>query len=133
MKKIIGLFLLAGLFVALSAGTVSAALWHKTQVQVITKEQLTAKIAAGSVQVVNVLSPEHYNLGIIKGSLKIPLSELDKRAGELNKAKEVVTYCASYQCGASKEAAKKLAAMGFNVSAYEGGIKEWKESGLPTE
>ena len=103
-------------------------------VKTITKEEFSKKIAAGDpVQVVNVLTPDQYNRGIIKGSKKIPLEELDKRIQELDKTREVVTYCASYKCGASREAARKLAALGFNVRAYEGGIKEWKEAGLPLD
>lgn len=72
-------------------------------------------------------------LGLIQGSRKIPLAELDQRVGELDKARDVVTYCASDQCNASKQAAEKLVAQGFKVRAYEGGIKEWKEAGLPLE
>ncbi|MBI3458130.1 MAG: rhodanese-like domain-containing protein [Candidatus Rokubacteria bacterium] len=104
------------------------------QVKTITKEALRQKLDRGEpVQVVNVLDPKWYALGVIKGSRKIPLAELDQRAGELDKSREVVTYCASAECSASAEAAKKLAARGFRVSAYEGGIQEWKEAGLPTE
>lgn len=109
---------------------------HKqySDVKTISKEELSGKLTAGvPVQVVNVLNPDSYKLGIIKGSLKIPLKDLEKRAGELDKTREVVTYCASYRCRASGEAAHKLAGLGFNVRAYEGGIKEWKEAGLPVE
>lgn len=103
------------------------------QVETITKEELLKKMEEGQVQVVNVLDPEWYKLGIIKGSTRIPLDELDQRLSELDRAREVVTYCANTQCTASSEAAKKLAQRGFKVRAYEGGIKEWKEAGLPTE
>jgi len=103
------------------------------QVETITKEELLKKMKEGRVQVVNVLDPEWYKLGIIKGSKRIPLDELDQRLSELDRAREVVTYCANTQCTASSEAAKKLAQKGFKVRAYEGGIKEWKETGLPTE
>ena len=82
---------------------------------------------------VNVLGPQFYNLGVIPGSKKIPLNELDERTRELDPSKEVVTYCASSQCTASKLAAEKLLNQGFHVKAYEGGIKDWKEAGLPTE
>jgi rhodanese-related sulfurtransferase len=105
-----------------------------TALQTISKEELKGKLDRGEpVQVVNVLSPESYSMGLIKGSLKIPVAELDQRLGELDKSKEVVTYCASYQCHASRNAAEKLAGKGFNVRAYEGGIQEWKDSGLPLE
>ncbi len=103
-------------------------------VATISKEELFEKIQNKEpVQVVNVLSPEHYSLGFIQGSKKIPVAELDKRLNELDKDQEVVTYCASYDCPASGEAAEKLAAKGFKVKAYEGGIKEWREAKLPTE
>jgi rhodanese-related sulfurtransferase len=105
-----------------------------TQLRTITKEELSRKLSQGEpVQVVNVLDPEYYNLGVIKGSKKIPLDELDRRFNELDKSKEVVTYCANYQCTASRMAAEKLASKGFNVRAYEGGAKEWTEAGLPTD
>ena len=100
----------------------------------ITKEELKQKLEKGEpVQVVNVLDPKHYNMGLIKGSKKIPLDDLNKRVGELDKATEVVTYCANTQCTASSEAAKQLQAQGFHVKAYEGGIQEWKQAGYPTE
>tara|TARA_B100000315_G_scaffold239094_1_gene257519 strand:+ start:171 stop:548 length:378 start_codon:yes stop_codon:yes gene_type:complete len=103
-------------------------------VQTISKDELNEKLQSGeAIQVVNVLEPEWYKLGLIVGSKKIPLSELENRFGELDKSKEVVAYCANAQCSASSEAAKKLAEAGFNVKAYEGGIKEWRAAGLPTE
>lgn len=102
-----------------------------SSVQTITKEAL--KVQLGKVQVVNVLEPKWYELGFIKGSLKIPLSQLEQRAGELNKSQPVVTYCASYSCDSSTKAAQWLAAQGFDVRAYEGGIKEWTAAGLPVE
>ena len=104
-----------------------------TQLKTISKEELLPKIHQGGVQVVNVLDPKYYNLGIIQGSKKIPLKELDQRLHEMDKSKEIVTYCASVDCSASREAAKLLAAKGYNVRAYEGGIKEWKQANLPVE
>ena len=102
-------------------------------VATITKEELQQKLRAGGVQVVNVLEPEWYKLGMILGSKKIPLASLERRLCELDKSREVVTYCANSQCTASREAARFLAARGFAVRAYEGGIKEWKEASLPVE
>ncbi len=103
-------------------------------VKLITKEELNNKMQGNlRIQVVNVLDPQYYNLGFIKGSKRIPLDQLDTRLGELDKLQEVVTYCAGSECNASKRAAEKLAGLGFRASAYEGGIKEWKEAGLPTE
>jgi len=106
----------------------------KPNIKTITKEELAQKIKnVQPVQIVNVLDPKFYNLGFIKGSKKIPLDQLDSRLGELDKNIEVVTYCASYDCPASGQAAEKLLTKGFRVSAYEGGIKEWRVAGLPID
>ena len=100
----------------------------------ISREELCGKMKRNEpIQILNVLSPEYYNLGFIKGSRKIPLEELDRRMNELDKNKEVITYCAGVDCPASLKAAEKLAAKGFNVRAYEGGIKEWQQTHLPVE
>ncbi len=103
------------------------------EVKTVTKEELQEKLKQGKAQVVNVLEPKWDSLGSIQGSVKIPVSEIEKRAGELDKSREVITYCAGVECSASREGARKLAALGFNVRAYEGGVKEWKEAGLPVE
>lgn len=138
MKKIISVFIISlSLAVFLNAGTATA-MGKKHErypdVKTVSKEELLTKIQSGApVQVVNVLGPGAYKLGFIKGSLKIPYNEIEKRSGELDKSKEVVTYCANYHCAASRIAAHKLGQQGFNVRAYEGGIQEWKEAGLPTE
>jgi ArsR family transcriptional regulator len=106
----------------------------ETDVKIVTKDELKAMIDKHQAfQLVNVLAPEYYNLGVIKGSIKIPGAELEKRFTELDKAQDVVTYCADASCAASKKAAALLAAKGFTVSAYEGGAKEWKAAGLPLE
>ncbi len=82
--------------------------------------------------VVNVLSKDHYDECHIEGSINAPFDELEKHAQSWDKQKEIVVYCASYICSASKNAYHKLKKMGFtHVHAYEGGTKEWKEKGFP--
>lgn len=80
----------------------------------------------------NVLPAEKFNEAHIPNSVNIPLKQADfvaqveKAAG--SKDKKIVTYCASYECPASHDAAEKLETSKFtDVSAYEGGIKEWQE------
>jgi rhodanese-related sulfurtransferase len=105
-----------------------------SELQTITKEQLLQKINAKEpVQVVNVLEPAGYHMGFIAGSKKIPYTQLEQRLGELDKNKEVVTYCANTTCSASRNAAELLSGKGYRVRAYEGGINEWKAAGLPVE
>ncbi len=67
---------------------------------------------------------------MIKGSLHIPLRELGRRTGELDKHrnKEVICYCQSGN--RSLSAAAKLKKAGFTVANMKGGIAEWNSSGL---
>ena len=104
------------------------------EIKTITKDALNDKMRKGEpLQLINVLDPQYYSLGVIKGSVKIPLAELEKRSSELDRSKETVTYCASTECSASRKAAQMLTEKGFKVSAYEGGIKEWTAAKLPVE
>ena len=104
------------------------------EMKCITKNDLCEMMMKGRrVQLVNVLEPKQHDLGVIKGSHRIPLSELEKRCCDLDKAAEVVTYCADSSCSKSRQAAQILGAKGFKVCCYEGGVTEWKASGLPMD
>lgn len=63
--------------------------------------------------------------GTIKGSLHIPLHEINRRIDELEKhrEKEIICYCASGN--RSLSAAAKLRKQGFTVANLRGGIAEW--------
>ncbi|MBI3299870.1 MAG: rhodanese-like domain-containing protein [Elusimicrobia bacterium] len=107
---------------------------HATRLKELTKEELKQKIEGKEpFELVNVLSPEFYRLGVIKGSKKIPLSQLAGRFKELDKSKEVVTYCANPACDASHKAGELLSSKGFKVAVYKGGAEEWAAAGLPVE
>jgi rhodanese-related sulfurtransferase len=60
----------------------------------------------------------------IDGAKLIPLNELDARAKEVPKNKEVVVYCASGM--RSLFACRKLKGLGFtNIKNLSGGISQW--------
>lgn len=88
--------------------------------------------------VINVLSRDQYENAHIPGSINIPLMEegiggdfleqVFEAAGSYDK--RIVTYCASFNCTASTDAAKRLDAAGFKaVFDYKGGIQDWKDAG----
>ena len=86
---------------------------------------------------VDVLPKDSFEKAHISDAVNIPLSETDfvnqveQAAG--NKNRKVVVYCASSECPASHNAAEKLDEAGFkDVSAYEGGIREWLEKSGPS-
>lgn len=105
-----------------------------SEATMISKETLLERIAKGTpFQLVNVLDPKDYTLGMIKGSRKIPLAELPNRLNELDKSVDVVTYCSGPGCSASQKAAELLTEKGYRVNVYPGGIKEWVQAKLPLE
>lgn len=86
-----------------------------------------------NIQLVNVLGPAYDHLGSIPGSRRIPVDTIGSRPLTLDKDSDVVTYCAGPQCDASRRAAEMLAGLGYRVSAYEGGIQDWKDAGYALE
>lgn len=104
------------------------------EIVILTKQEVLNHIKNGTAVVVNVLARSAYDESHIKGSVSIPFDLLEEgELDALNGKKDVITYCKSYTCGASKRAALLLNGMGYNAMAYEGGIEEWEQSGLPVE
>ncbi len=110
-------------------------LWMNT----ITREELKEMIdKKEDFVLINVLSENSFRMGHIKGSINVPIEDLNfeqKVADKIPiKDKKIVAYCASFECAASPEAAGKLIKMGYkNVYDFEGGIKDWQEGGYPIE
>lgn len=79
---------------------------------------------------INVLPREAFRAQHIRTSINIPVSDdafaerVEAVAG--GKDREIVVYCANFDCDASPKAAKKLEDSGFtNVLDYEGGTEDW--------
>jgi rhodanese-related sulfurtransferase len=72
--------------------------------------------------------------GHILGAKSVPLAELEKRAGELDKhkAKPVIVHCGDGN--RSSSGAALLRKLGFgNVVNLTGGFAAWQQAGLPVE
>lgn len=68
--------------------------------------------------------------GMIAGAIHIPLHDVARRAGELDKSRPVVVYCASGM--RSFDAGFTLIQQGFNdVSNLNGGIAAWPGEKTP--
>lgn len=85
--------------------------------------------------VVNVLDKKLYDDCHIADSIQLSVDDLDAFAQSLDPEKaEIVFYCSNYMCTTSFYAAKKLKSLGIKqVWAYEGGMAEWYQAGLPSE
>jgi rhodanese-related sulfurtransferase len=89
-------------------------------------------LRGGEFQFWNVLTDEFFHNEMIPGSRRVPLDTLEREVatGSIPKDVGVVVYCAGPSCPQSRQAAEKLASLGFtNVRFYEGGLEEWKKSG----
>jgi len=89
---------------------------------------------AREVQIVDVREPEEFNgpLGHVQGAVLIPLSKLEEKAKDMQKAKPIVTVCRS---GArSAQATVILGKAGFErVANLSGGMLRWRAQRFPVE
>ena len=96
----------------------------------VSPAELQSLLAAGQCCLVDVREPvEHAEEHLPQAAL-IPLGELEKRCGEIDRAKPLVVMCRAGSRGA--KAAATLEAHGFTgVRNLEGGIMGWKAAGQP--
>jgi len=94
--------------------------------------QVTQFINRGKTTVLDVRSADEFAASHLRDAKHIPLADLGKRIGELEKSKNrtVIVVC---QTGArADKAARLLAAAGFeDAHALEGGQAAWIAAGLP--
>jgi rhodanese-related sulfurtransferase len=69
-------------------------------------------------QIIDVRSPQEYSGGHIKGSVNIPLNELQGKMNKIKKDKPVITCCAS---GMRSSSAKGMLKSNGYTEVYNGG------------
>ena len=92
----------------------------------ITVEELKAKLDGKEKFVLlDVREPYEREIALIPGSKLIPLGQLDKRVGELDKASPLAVHCK--MGGRSARAVQFLRAQGFDAVNVAGGIHAWSQ------
>jgi rhodanese-related sulfurtransferase len=82
------------------------------------------------VQLIDVRTTEEYADGHLANAKLIPLQELGRRLGEIDKKKPVLLYCRTGH--RSGNALKLLVDKGYTEAKHlEGGIKAWQAAGFP--
>ena len=103
----------------------------------ISRDELKKKIERGDkFHLWDARTPQYFSHEVIQGAKWVPADQLDKQLATLGaeKSDEIVVYCSSVTCPASKTEAGRLTQLGYtNVSVYEAGLADWKEAGLPTQ
>jgi len=91
---------------------------------------LSARLAGGKVQLIDVRTAEEFQQGHIAGAINLPLDSFDPKAIPAEPGKELVLYCRSGRRSAL--AAGKMFENGSEtVRHLEGGILAWQAAGLP--
>lgn len=112
----------------------------KQEIENLTPLQVNDELSNGEVVLIDIRESEELTRdGKISGSIHAPRGMLEFYADptlpyhkkEFDKQKRIILHCASG--GRSALATQTLKKMGYtNVAHMDGGIKAWKESGLPT-
>lgn len=113
----------------------------KQQIQNLTPAEVSEELSTGDVVLIDIRESEELKQnGKIARSIHASRGMLEFYADpalpyhkpEFEKTKRIILHCASG--GRSALAALTLQQMGYeNVAHLDGGIKAWKDAGLPTE
>ncbi len=112
----------------------------KAKVENLSAEQTAQELKGGALLVDIREASERSETGFVEGSIEAPRGMLEFWADptspyhreEFDPNRRIILHCASG--GRSALAAATLSELGFtNIAHLDGGLKAWKESGLPVQ
>ncbi|MBS1124182.1 MAG: transcriptional regulator, ArsR family [Deltaproteobacteria bacterium] len=106
---------------------------HRDELEPIGRGELTKRMRAGTVTLIDVRPVEEFSQGHLPGAVSVPLDELRSWAKRAPKRKQVVAYCRGPYCVWALEAVELLADHGISAARLEEGVGEWRAAGLPIE
>jgi rhodanese-related sulfurtransferase len=96
-------------------------------------DELVRRVRAGEVTLIDVRPREEYVAAHIPGAISVPLAELGKRLGTLQKRRDIVAYCRGPYCVMALDAVDLLRRKGFRAHRMEQGVPEWRAQGWRVE
>ncbi len=103
----------------------------------VTIQDLKTKLAASApVLILDVRATEGWNSSPtkIKGAIRVPYEDIEKRMMDWKKTQEIIAYCTCSDDATSLSVARTLKKAGFkNVKALWGGWSAWEQAGYATE
>jgi rhodanese-related sulfurtransferase len=97
--------------------------------ETIERAELQARMAQGSVALLDVRPPGEFDAGHIPGALNIPVHELEPRLHELPDGALVVATCRGPYCTFAADAVRVLRANGVAAVRFDDGVGEWAADG----
>ncbi|MCZ7596978.1 MAG: metalloregulator ArsR/SmtB family transcription factor [Gammaproteobacteria bacterium] len=112
---------------------VASYLERRDGLEPVPAHELLERARDSLVTVIDVRPPEEYAQGHIAGAINVPLQRLSRELGRIPREREVVAYCRGPGCVLSFEAVARLREAGLTARRLDGGLPEWRHSGLPVE
>jgi rhodanese-related sulfurtransferase/DNA-binding transcriptional ArsR family regulator len=109
----------------------SAYLGDRDGVEVISRNELAARLKRREVMVLDVRPAAEFSAGHIAGARSVPISELRRQLRSLPKDADVVAYCRGPYCVFADDAVRELNRKGYRARRLIDGFPEWKRAGLP--
>lgn len=106
-------------------------LGDRSVLDTLTQEELSERMAAGDVVVVDVRPEPEFRAGHIAGAVSIPVKELAARLKDLPGGQTVVAYCRGPYCVFADEAVRILRQQNIPAARLEAGYPEWAAAKLP--
>ena len=97
----------------------------------LSRADLAARLAEGSVTLLDVRPADEYAAGHIPGARHAPLAQLEQILPGLPPETEVVAYCRGPYCIYAHQAVAVLRRNGCAARRMEGGLPEWRADGRP--
>jgi ArsR family transcriptional regulator len=97
----------------------------------VSREELAARLADGSVTVLDVRPADEYAAGHIPGAINVTLAELERFLPSLEPGAEIIAYCRGPYCIYARQAVAALRTQGLHARHLDGGLPEWREDGRP--
>jgi rhodanese-related sulfurtransferase len=108
-----------------------AYLGDRAEVESVSMDDLAARLAEGSVVLLDVRPRAEYEAGHLPDAVSMPMDELPGLVDELPGGREVVAYCRGPYCVYADDAVRLLRARGRSARRLDVGVPEWRRSGRP--
>jgi DNA-binding transcriptional ArsR family regulator len=108
-----------------------AYLGDRAEVESVSMDDLAARLAEGSVVLLDVRPLAEFRAGHLPDAVSAPINELPGLVDELPGGLEVVAYCRGPYCVYADDAVRLLRARGRAARRLDVGVPEWRRAGRP--
>ena len=108
-----------------------AYLGDRSEVESVSMDDLAARLAEGSVVLLDVRPRAEFRAGHLPDAVSVPIDELPGLVEELPGGLEVVAYCRGPYCVYADDAVRLRRARGRAARRLDVGVREWRRAGLP--